>query len=398
MSASNALSLCSAADARSPAVPDRPVTLAAVTWDFALVGRTRMLTEAWLKLHAAPVFVQVPSLRTAVEKALAPFRPAPSATVVRPWPIRPIRWWDPHNESGLRRLIRRKAANLRRRLDHIIDFSRSTAIVVSPVWSPWLEELPFAHVVYDCIDEVTVHIPRPDLTPLYQKWEYELIARAAGAVTTAETLSEGLRSRNARLPITVIRNGVDADHFERVARANGRPKDLPVSNRPIIGFVGALYNWIDWRLIADVARALPDYDFVFVGPHDGRGALNLLDGAQNVRFLGPRPYARVPAYMAAFDVAWVPFDQSRVSRAANPVKIYEYLAVGKPVVTTPVADTNLFGTLVRVGRTPEEIVECLRAALAERDVKIDERKEFARANSWNARAAEYLSFITSLRK
>ena len=384
----------------TPPVAYRPVCLAAVTWDFALVGRTRMLTEAWLRRGTPAVFVQIPSLRTALERTLAPFRPAATALIVRPWPIRPARWWDPDDENGIRRRIRRRAVDLRRTLGRMIDFSRSAALVVSPAWAPWLDELPFARVVYDCIDEGVVHVPLPRLAALYRRWEDELIRRADGAVVTAETLADDLRARRADLPLALIRNGVDAEEFERRAGTMPRPVDLPASARPLIGFVGALYDWIDWDLIAHAARALPECDFVFVGPHDGRGAIDTLKSAPNVRFLGRRPYEQVPAYMAAFDVAWVPFDRSRVSRAANPVKIYEYLAVGKPVVTTPVADTDSFAGLARVGATPAEIVNHLRAATAERgggnEAAVRERAAFARANSWEARAAEYVAFLTSL--
>lgn len=382
--------------ARAGSRPLRPVSLSAVTWDFALVGRTRMLTEAWLRLRQPTVFVQVPSYRTALERLLKPLRPADSATVVRPWPIRPARWWDAADEAGIRARIRKRAAGLRRTLEREIDFSRSAAVVVSPVWTPWLDELPFGRVIYDCIDDAAVHVPRPRLAALYQRWNTELIRRADGAVVTAEILGQELRAVRADLPIRVIRNGVDATGFERSAGATPRPADMPARGRPIIGFVGALYDWIDWGLIVHAARALSDCDFVFVGPTDGRGATSGPAALPNVRFLGPRPYDRVPAYMAAFDAAWVPFDASRVSRAANPVKIYEYLAVGKPVVTTPVADTDSFGGLVRVGRTPEEIVAQLRAAVGERDADVERRRAFARANSWDARAVEYVSFLTSL--
>jgi glycosyltransferase involved in cell wall biosynthesis len=163
-----------------------------------------------------------------------------------------------------------------------------------------------------------------------------------------------------------------------------------------VGFVGALYEWIDWELIAEVARALPECDFVFVGPHDGRRAVKRLGRLTNVVLLGARPYDRVPAYVQAFDVCWVPFDQSRTSRAANPIKIYEYLSLGKAVVSTPVADTESFAGHVRVGGSPTAVTEHLRAALAEGAENAAARVAFARANSWDARAAEYVSFIASL--
>ncbi|MBU0638813.1 MAG: glycosyltransferase [Planctomycetes bacterium] len=372
------------------------VSLSAVTWGFGLVGRTRMLTEAWLRQGQPTTFVQVPSYRTALQRLATVFRPPDQGPVVRPWPIWPARWWNPAKEGRLRRAIRRRAVDLRRQLDRLLDLSEATAVVISPVWTPWLDSLPFKHVIYDCIDEVAVHVPRPRLVQLYEKWEDELVQRAAGAVVTAEALGEALRRRRTDLSIATIRNGVDVERFEAGARSSPRPADVPAKGRPIVGFVGALYEWIDWKLIGDVARALPDYDFVFVGPHDGRGLADMLTGVENATFLGARPYDRVPAYVQAFDVCWVPFDQSRVSRAANPVKIYEYLALGKPVVSTPVADTDSFEGLVRVGRDLDEIGEHLRAALAEGDERVAERVHFARANSWEARAADYVSFVASL--
>ena len=374
------------------------VSLAAVTWDFALVGRTRMLTEAWARGRQATTFVQVPSLRTALEKLSGRARRDGDASVLRPWPAYPSRWWPHLSEARMLRLIRRRANSLRKQLDRQINIRDATAIVISPVWAPWLESLPFKHVVYDCIDDVSVHVTRPELTRLYHKWENELVARASGAVVTAEPLIDSLKSRRPELPIATIRNGVDVERFQSGARNTSRPADLPDGKRPIVGFVGALYEWIDWRLIEGVSKSLPECDFVFVGPHDGRGSTDELKQRANVRFLGRRTYDQVPSYVNAFDACWVPFDNSGVSKAANPVKMYEYLALGKPVVTTPVADTGSFQNLVRVGRDADEVADHIRGALvAEREAPASEaRIGFARANSWDVRAAAYVDFVKSL--
>jgi glycosyltransferase involved in cell wall biosynthesis len=357
-----------------------------------------MLTEAWRRAGQPTVFVQVPALRTTMERVMALARPRDAAPVIRPWHAYPSRWWPHLSEKRFYRAVRRNAGELRRQLDRCVDFANAAAIVVSPVWTPWLDTLPFRHVVYDCIDDVAVHMPRPALAPLYRKWENELIERASGAAATAQPLLEGLRARRPDLPTATIRNGVDAELFARVANSSPRPRDLPpASRRPIVGFVGALYEWIDWDLIAAVGRALPEFDFVFVGPVGRRGSAIRPPAASNLRFLGARPYEAVPTYVRAFDVCWVPFDQSRVSRMANPVKIYEYLALGKPVVSTPVADTDSFAEHVRVGRDAGEIAGHLRAAVGEADGQGAERVRFARANSWDARAAEYVSFVAALR-
>jgi len=371
-------------------------SLAAVTWDFRLVGRTRMLTEAWVRLGHPTVFVQVPSLRTAVERVLALLRGRETAPVVRPWPGYPARWWHVLGPERLTRTLRRRAVALRRQLDRQVDWQQAVALVVSPVWTPWLAELPFRNVVYDCIDELAVQVPRPELSALYRAWEDELIARAAGAVVTASGLGAGLRARRPDLPLALIRNGVDVERFARLAAQTPRPADVPARGRPVIGFVGALYEWIDWELMRATAVALPDRDFVLVGPVDGRGDVARVADLPNVRLLGPRPYDRVPAYVQAFDVCWVPFKQDAIGQAANPVKIYEYLALGKPVVTTPVADTESFGDLVYVAHDAAEMIAHLRAAQTSAAARAAARIAFAQQNSWDVRAREYLDFLRTL--
>ncbi len=375
------------------------VSLAAVTWGFKLVGRTRMLTEAWRADGQPTVFVQVPSLRTAVERVLRPLRLVQSAApvpIVRPWPIRPARLWSRLGADGVRRAVRPRARALRQQLARLIDFDRAVALVVSPVWTPWLDELPFATVVYDCIDELAVHVTRPDLAGMYRQWEDELLERADGAAVVAEGLGADLRQRRASLPVRVIRNGVDAGRFRELAGQCPRPVDVPARGRPIVGFIGALYEWIDWELIAATADSCPECDFVFVGPHDGRGDVERLTRRPNVTMLGPRAYEQVPAYVAAFDVCWVPFKQNDVAAAANPVKIYEYLALGRPVVTTPVADVDSFGSLIAVARSAEEMASALRGALmAPTDLAAD-RVRFAEENTWASRSREYVEFVGSL--
>lgn len=369
------------------------VSLAAVTWDFPLVGRTRMLTEAWLDLGQPTTFVQSPSLRTASQR-LRWGASSAAPPVVRPWPTFPSAIWTSLSFEQLDASARAQAKRLRRLLSAHLDWSRSVALVVSPVWTPWLDELPFAKVVYDCIDDLGVHVPRPELTAHYRRWEDQLVRRCDAAVVTADELGSLLQQRRAGMPITTIRNGVGTDRF-RAALRRPRPGDVP-KDRPVIGFVGALYAWIDWSLVEAAARAMPDCAFVMVGPWDAQAPIERIRALGNVTFLGARRYDDVPDYVAAFDVCWVPFDQSRVSTLANPVKIYEYLALGKPVVTTPVADTSSFDGLALVGRTHAEVIARLRQSLQHQSHAEDDRVSFARANDWRVRAQDYIHFAQAL--
>ncbi|MGD8450463.1 MAG: glycosyltransferase [Phycisphaerae bacterium] len=371
------------------------VSFSAVTWNFPLVGRTRMLSEAWQQLGQPTTFVQVPYVRTAMEKLCPWGRPAESVRVVRPWPAAPRRLWPLLGAQRVNAWSARRARAVRRQLDGLLDWDRAAALVVSPVWAPWLDSLPFRAVVYDCIDEPSVHVPRASLHDMYMRWEAELVARADGAIVTAEQLATDLRRRRPDLPQLMVRNGVDAERFAALAARDPQPTDLP-TERPIVGFVGAMYDWLAWDLMAETIRAVPELDFVFVGPHDGRGAVEKIAGLPNVHLLGRRPYERVPAYVRAFDVCWVPFQPGDVATAANPVKIYEYLALGKPVVTTPVADTDTFGDLLHVARTPAELAAALRSAATTPANDAATRIAFAQANSWPARARAIADFVEHL--
>lgn len=384
----------------APSFPACIASLTAVTWDFPLIGRTRMLTSAWHAMGRQALFVEPPhSYRSLLSHVLKRKRHEPF--VERPWPTRyPARWWPRMDQRRLNRMMRDRAHGLRRRLERRCSLAEMAAIVVSPMWAPWLDAIPFGWVVYDCIDDLSVHAPQGELLRLYQVWEAELIDRCHGAVVTAERLGARIAARRAGLPIATIRNGVDVDAF--IASAGGpRPRDLPTGaagGRPIIGFVGALYEWIDFELIRAAAERLPECDFVFVGPNNRPNDVESLSKLANVKLLGARPYIDVPAYIAAFDICWVPFAAGDISAAANPVKIYEYLALGKPVVTTPVADVASFGSLVRTGRTQDDVIVALRAckkSLPPAD--LDERVAFARGNSWSVRAEAYAAFLARLR-
>jgi glycosyltransferase involved in cell wall biosynthesis len=379
------------------------VSFSAVTWDFPLVGRTRMLTEAWLDVAQPTTFVQVPSLRTLGQRLTRagtgddPPAMNGSPIVVRPFPGPPARLWPMLGHQGVRRAVRAPARALARRLGRHIDWSSAIGLVVSPIWTPWLEHLPLSRLIYDCIDDPDVHAPRPRLVPMIRRWERELMQRADGVVVTARGLEAHCRAMHADVPISLVRNGVDPEAFRRAADRNERPADLPPPGRPIVGFVGALYDWIDWPLIDNVVRAMPDHEFVFVGPHAGEPAQSRIASLANAHFLGQRPYASVPAYMKSFDVAWVPFDTSQVSALANPIKIYEYLALGRPVVTTPVADVEHLGGTCRVASGAKDVVNAILAAQHDNTPALEsDRSAFADRQSWRQRASDIVEFCESL--
>jgi glycosyltransferase involved in cell wall biosynthesis len=209
-------------------------------------------------------------------------------------------------------------------------------------------------------------------------------------IATAQTLFE---SRAAYNPRTYwIPNGVDVDHF---AQPVPPTDDLRNPGRPVVGFVGSIAQWVDINLLRHLALHRPEWLFALVGPV-GRGVsnvANLLD-LPNIRLLGPRPYAVVPRYLASMDVALIPFVQDRVTWNADPIKAYEYLAAGLPVVATDLPSLRRLGHVIRLADSPDAFVFHLDAAVAQgRDAGRAERQAEAARHSWTSRFERFAELL-----
>jgi glycosyltransferase involved in cell wall biosynthesis len=186
----------------------------------------------------------------------------------------------------------------------------------------------------------------------------------------------------------VVDHGVDFDRFERAGlRGDDDPPDVASLPRPRVGFVGGIdAHTFDPELFQQVARRLPEATFVLVG------ACSLTPdwcGPPNVVLLGQRAYDQVPGYMAACDVLIMPWNSSPWIQACNPVKLKEYLAVGRPLVSTPFRELERYAGLVRVGRDPESFAREIRAALAEPG-DAGARRERVRAQTWSEKSVAVL--------
>lgn len=220
------------------------------------------------------------------------------------------------------------------------------------------------------------------------KLEKELVGMCDGLIYSSTYLQ--LPFGNSK-PTAVIPNGVDFSHFDR-SKSNEVAIGL---ERPIIGYVGTISDWFDFDLLRTVAIARPRWNFLLIGPWVGVNK-DAFSGIPNVIAIGQREYSTIPLYVAGFDVGIIPFKINRLTEGVDPVKMYEYLAAGKPVVATDIpAIDNRF---VRKAKNIEEFARYIEEALAEsRDPELVKmRKAFARANSWSVRGHQLLSFLASI--
>lgn len=184
--------------------------------------------------------------------------------------------------------------------------------------------------------------------------ENRMLKRADVVITTSESL---LRAKRVHRPDAILaRHGVDYDHFASAWRLNlSVPPDIASIPNPIFGFFGLIHHWIDVALIAEVARLRPGYSFVLIG--ECKVDVSRLRVQPNVHLLGRRPFAELPAYCSTFVAGMLPFVRSDLTVHVNPIKMYEYLAAGLPIISTPMPEALRFRGPVRFADTPQGFAE-----------------------------------------
>jgi glycosyltransferase involved in cell wall biosynthesis len=247
-------------------------------------------------------------------------------------------------------------------------------------------------LVYHCIDDYSA-LPGVDARAV--RMLDDSLTRQADLVIAASRPVFAAKQRLNQSAL-LMPHGVDVAHFGRAqSEEMRRPDDLP-NQRPIVGFVGLIEQWIDLELVAYLADNIPEATFVMIG----RIAVPAADVPvrPNLIFLGPRPYESLPAYGRFFDAAIIPYKLTDQVIAANPLKLREYLAMGLPTVAVSTPEIDQFAEVVSVNQTRDDFLRSLRAALATRssDEAIRRRMQAVEAVSWEARVAGLLTHIDTL--
>jgi len=252
-----------------------------------------------------------------------------------------------------------------------------------------------SRVIYHCVDEYAAFAGMPKET--IRRMEDELVRRADLVLTSADALCQARRRLN---PCTYfVSHGVDVAHFSRALDPGMRPApelaDLAARGAPVIGFFGLIAEWIDLGLIAELARRRPAWSFVMVG----KATVDLapLRGLPNVRLLGQKPYADLPAYCRAFHVGIIPFRIDELTLKVNPLKLREYLAAGLPVVSSDLPEVRKYADAVHLAAGADGYLRAIEQALGERsELAARARVEAMKHESWEARVEEMSDLIESM--
>jgi glycosyltransferase involved in cell wall biosynthesis len=288
-------------------------------------------------------------------------------------PVYHLAWARPINEILLRCQIHHISQKLR--LDNPLVW------VACPVASDVAIKLRKGLLVYQRTDRYEEY-PNVD-SELIKAYDRKLKALADLTVFANQTLFNEEASQCKKA--LYIDHGVDFEFFSTVEQNPYKPRDIAEVPKPIIGYFGSITgHTIDIDFVNAVAKLLPDMSFVFVG--DVSTEINELRARKNVWLLGQKPYGQIPHYGKCFDVAIMPWRQNRWIEGCNPIKLKEYLALGKPVVSTPFPELEQYLDVVYRAKTPEEFAQHIRHALAKNGKEqIAARRKKVETSSWGSK-------------
>lgn len=309
------------------------------------------------------------------------------------WVMSPLALPLPGREwaSSVNRLILRttiRALRLRLGIDR---FQLWTFL---PNTGPYVGTLGEEMAIYYCVDEWSMfsYLNREQTVAA----ERALLGKVDAVFAINAALADAKRQLNPRTFVSP--HGVDHALFAKALDpATVEPADLARVPHPRLGFYGTLRDWVDFELLAHVARKRPAWQIVLIGQQ--LGDLSALEGLSNVHLLGQKPHHELPAYCKGFDVGMIPYRIDERMTFVNPLKLREYLSAGVPVVSTPVPEVARFSKLARVAATPDEFVAACEAALGETsDAQRRARSDAMKNETWSARVENVARTIDEMAK
>ncbi len=255
-----------------------------------------------------------------------------------------------------------------------------------------LDYFSFDRIVYDCMDELTMFKGAPEQLLIQEKF---LIANADVIFTGGKSLYESKKELHEN--VYCFPSSVDRVHFEKATNGIAIPDDIANIPGPIAGYFGVIDERLDLELIDKTAAMNPTISFVMIGPLAKIGEHDL-PRRENIHYLGMKSYAELPGYLKAFSVATMPFALNDATKFISPTKTLEYMAAGKPIISTAIKDVvRDYSHCVPIVSSAEEFTAALEDILQNSDVvkRRIQYNEILEKTSWDATAAKMNVLITN---
>jgi glycosyltransferase involved in cell wall biosynthesis len=297
--------------------------------------------------------------------------------------------------------VSEKEANLllARMIDELLVRHAITRYVLwyyTPMALAFTGQLEPLAIVYDCMDELSAFNQAP---LAMRQYEAELLIYADLVFTGGQSLYEAKRTLHRH--VYAFPSSVDTAHFLRARTSQADPPDQAGIPHPRLGFYGVLDERLDLALLSDIADSRPDWHLVLAGPvATPKFDPALLPRRENIHYLGSKSYTELPAYLAGWDVAIMPFAHNASTHYISPTKTLEYLAGGKPVVSTSIRDVvSPYGEqgLVSIADTPGDFVEAVNLSMSSHGPTHLHRVDgFLSQTSWDATWARMRGLLDDL--
>jgi glycosyltransferase involved in cell wall biosynthesis len=286
------------------------------------------------------------------------------------------RWWQRLTVPNVVRLARRQG------------FGEVDLLLMDSFSQPfWLDVLQTGCSVFRVADQLS-HYPKA--TPAARAAQAQIAAAVDVVAYTAQTLEPYIQSLHPKRAVH-FPNGLNYQHFAGERRTC--PAEYQGLPRPIVVYVGALDVWFDSELVVQIAERLPQVSFVLIGPDEYLG--RRIKRLPNLHLLGRRAYAQVPAYLQHADVGMIPFaveQYPELVHGVHPLKLYEYLACGLPVVAVSWQELERLGAPIHLAHNPDEFVQFILRAAGDRSRDL-ERIAFAARADWSQRLDAFLAAV-----
>ncbi|MEK7540250.1 MAG: glycosyltransferase [Patescibacteria group bacterium] len=256
-----------------------------------------------------------------------------------------------------------------------------------PFFPQVFDLFPYAKKVFDSVDNWAEH---PVYAPVKErlKKNYQHIQDQADIIFTVSPDLQNLFAGHQN--VTWIPNGVDVDHFSREA---SNPEQFSTLPRPFVVYIGVIQERLDVELLEQTARLIPSIQIVLAGPVWAGTPLGGLRELKNVMFLGPVPYQDLPNLLSQASAGIIPHRVNRFTASMNPLKLYEYLASGLPVISTPVQGTEQFASGVRVATTSTEFAAAIQQAISLPTPEKQKLKLLVQNQTWDQRIDQMIKII-----
>jgi UDP-galactopyranose mutase len=361
------------------------VVFSHLRWDFVYQRPQHVMSR--LAAYRPVLFVEEPIVSPG-KLALEVEAVAPGVRVARPVVPTEGTPFGRAQETALVSLLRSRLA--------VDEWKRVVAWLYTPMAVRLAKALHPEAIVYDCMDDLSGFLGAPD--DLHDK-DRELLAAADAVMTGGPSLWKLKSERHAY--VHCFPSSVDVEHFHTSTEVE-EPPDQAGLDRPRLGYCGVIDERMDLDILGAMSDAHPEWQIVMVGPVVKIDPATLPQ-APNLHYLGRKDYSELPAHLAGWDVALIPFARNSATRYVSPTKILEYMASDRLIVSTPITDVaEPYGDIVFLGETPEEFVRACEAALACSDIEQATRRSRARRvlsrTSWDdttRRMDEIIQLVTA---